>query len=297
LLLSFLIATLVAFGLTPTADAAITCGKNVRRSITLTADLNCTGDGLVVRASGITINLGGYTITGDGGVGDFGIDNTRGKDNVVVKNGTVQGFDDGVRMGQDSTAGVPTGNVVRNVIASNNTFNGIDLDEGSGHKVVGSRTENNGDSGIDLNANRSVVSGSVAEDNGDEGIHVTGSRNSILGSRTDNNDEDGIDVEGNGNIIKGSSGTENASDGVDIAGDNTKIVSSNFSTNDGNGVFVESGSGTKVKQSTLSTNGLPIADDDVGLGFDGQAGSNATGEDVTANGNDNPAECIPDICL
>jgi parallel beta-helix repeat protein len=56
-------------GLQPNSGIA-SCGQVVTQDVTLTSDLNCdNGDGLIVGASGITINLNGYSITGPQGGG------------------------------------------------------------------------------------------------------------------------------------------------------------------------------------------------------------------------------------
>jgi parallel beta-helix repeat protein len=70
------------------------CGSTVYSSVTLTADLNCSGggDGLEIGASGITINLNGHTITGaGGGDGSYGIYND-GYNDVTIQKGTIQNF-------------------------------------------------------------------------------------------------------------------------------------------------------------------------------------------------------------
>ena len=56
-------------GLRPNSGIA-SCGQVVTQDVTLTSDLNCdNGDGLIVGAPGITINLNGYSITGPQGGG------------------------------------------------------------------------------------------------------------------------------------------------------------------------------------------------------------------------------------
>jgi parallel beta-helix repeat protein len=56
-------------GLQPNSGIA-SCGQVVTQDVTLTSNLNCdSGDGLIVGASGITINLNGYSITGPQGGG------------------------------------------------------------------------------------------------------------------------------------------------------------------------------------------------------------------------------------
>jgi parallel beta-helix repeat protein len=56
-------------GLQPNSGIA-SCGQVVTEDVTLTSDLNCSnGDGLIVGAGDITINLNGYSITSGNGAG------------------------------------------------------------------------------------------------------------------------------------------------------------------------------------------------------------------------------------
>ncbi|MEA2677784.1 MAG: hypothetical protein QOJ81_1925 [Chloroflexota bacterium] len=74
----------------------LSCGDTIYTNTTLTADVNCTGGGVVgvyFGAKNITLNLNGYTIWGPtGDDGSSGID-TNYKKNVTVKNGTIANFD------------------------------------------------------------------------------------------------------------------------------------------------------------------------------------------------------------
>jgi nitrous oxidase accessory protein NosD len=47
-------------------STAAACGMLVKGNVTLTSNLNCNGDGLIVEDDGSTINLNGYSITGPG---------------------------------------------------------------------------------------------------------------------------------------------------------------------------------------------------------------------------------------
>src|SRR5262245_19149717 len=74
-----------------------TCGKTVTTNAVLPQDLNCPGSpGVVVGASGITIDLRGFTLRGDRTAGDYGIDDSGGYDKVAIKNGTLSHFDFGI---------------------------------------------------------------------------------------------------------------------------------------------------------------------------------------------------------
>src|SRR5690349_11685462 len=72
------------------AAAPVQCGAVLTASTTLRANLTCTGDGLVIGADGITLNLGGHTVRGSGTGAGIRIDTPR--QNITVKNGTVSGF-------------------------------------------------------------------------------------------------------------------------------------------------------------------------------------------------------------
>jgi len=73
------------------------CGDTVTSSYALTGDMTCTGSCLIVGADGITIDGSGYTITGDGGTGDYGINNSGGYDNITIQNfGNITNFGRGI---------------------------------------------------------------------------------------------------------------------------------------------------------------------------------------------------------
>jgi hypothetical protein len=53
--------------------AISSCGQTVTTNAFLTQDLSCTGDGVIVGAAKIEIDLRGFTLRGDGGAPDSGI--------------------------------------------------------------------------------------------------------------------------------------------------------------------------------------------------------------------------------
>lgn len=60
---------------------------------TLDSDLvNCPGHGVVIGASGITLDLAGHTIDGTYASGSRGVNNRGGHDGVTVKHGTIREF-------------------------------------------------------------------------------------------------------------------------------------------------------------------------------------------------------------
>src|SRR4051794_21785247 len=104
---SLLVVVLLAAEIAYARDARAAnelCGQTITSNITFTADQTCAGDGLIVGADGIPIDLGGFTLRGDRDSGDVGIEvNHHSK--ITIRNGTVRSFDVGLRSeGFDSTA-------------------------------------------------------------------------------------------------------------------------------------------------------------------------------------------------
>ncbi len=66
----------------------------------LTTNLTCTGNGVVIAVSGVTLDLMGFTLTGDRGNSDYGVFLSGATNvpvrNVVVRNGVISNFGYGV---------------------------------------------------------------------------------------------------------------------------------------------------------------------------------------------------------
>src|SRR5215217_4952654 len=78
----------------------VSCGDTITADTTLDSDLvDCPGNGIVIGADDVTLDLNGHTIDGDGVLGcdelygcDFGVDNTAGHDGVTIENGSIRDF-------------------------------------------------------------------------------------------------------------------------------------------------------------------------------------------------------------
>jgi hypothetical protein len=71
--------------------AHVQCGDVITQDTTLDSDLNdCPGDGIVIGADSITLNLAGHVIDGVGS--GRGVDNEAGHDGVTVQNGWIEDF-------------------------------------------------------------------------------------------------------------------------------------------------------------------------------------------------------------
>jgi parallel beta-helix repeat protein len=121
----------------------VACGQVVTHSIHLKNDLtDCPGPGLVVGADHIRIDLGGHTIDGVNNPAADGIDNTGGFDNVLVRHGTIQQFQQGVELVDASR------NTLRRLTVQQ-TFRGIELGTSDHTKIDHNRVTANFD-GIHL---------------------------------------------------------------------------------------------------------------------------------------------------
>lgn len=92
-IVAFVGAFTLAFAAVPrVAQAAhLSCGDTLLAPTSLDADLTCTGTALFIGRSGITVDLNGFTITGD--VGDGAGVNTEGFNAVTIQNGTIDKFE------------------------------------------------------------------------------------------------------------------------------------------------------------------------------------------------------------
>lgn len=94
-----IVAILMMIVVPGTAQAShVACGATLTTDTTLDEDLTCSGTGLVIGAAGITLDLNGFTLSGDSSApASYGVDNTGGFDDVTIKDGAIVGFEQGIR--------------------------------------------------------------------------------------------------------------------------------------------------------------------------------------------------------
>jgi parallel beta-helix repeat protein len=203
-------------------QGALACGQTITVDTTLTADLTgCVGPGLVIGADGITLDLAGHTLAGDGRADacpgnlfcDVGVDDGAGYSDVTVTGGgTVRGFVVGVQ------AAAPANNLrlERLTIRDNSRFgalvhggddavyardvfadNGISgLVAVDAHRVQVTRNTVTGGAGygtVLFHVDTSTVSNTIFRAN-DQGVLVTGSDNTIVDNTVTNSSGSSIDV-------------------------------------------------------------------------------------------------------
>jgi Right handed beta helix region len=197
-------------------DVVLACGATVTTSVTLTANVGpCSGsDGLVVAADGITLNLNGHTVSGDGT--HYGI-RTSSRNSVVVENGVVSQFDYGfvsttgtsvrvtnMRLSNNTTDGLYAGGSKASITANVATGNagGFFVGYGTGDIVSNNWANGNAGVGIRVYLAGATTSNNKALSNGSEGINVSGGTGTVSGNVASGNGTDGIYVDSPGVGIK-----------------------------------------------------------------------------------------------
>src|SRR5215210_1824610 len=90
-------AALLAANVDPAFADTLACGQVITANTVLENDLlDCPGDGIVIGADGITLDLNGHTVSAAACeaecVEHVGIANTAGYDRVRILDGTISGF-------------------------------------------------------------------------------------------------------------------------------------------------------------------------------------------------------------
>jgi Right handed beta helix region len=154
-------------GVTDSARAdSIGCGSVVTASTSLTDDLQaCPGDGLVVTADGVTVDLAGHTISGTG----HGVGMRILSSNVLVEDGSVVAFETGIWTPAGDSP-IREGVMIRRLRLANNTVDGVLL-RGRSDTVEQSTAAFNGRDGVHLsNAFKATVAGNKVFRNAGIGI-------------------------------------------------------------------------------------------------------------------------------
>jgi parallel beta-helix repeat protein len=192
-------------GLSPSSGVA-SCGQIVTEDLTLTSDLECgPGDGLIVGASDITIDLNGYSITSSDEDGSedpsLNYDGSSGilvsnKDNVaVVGLGTIEGYYAGITF-----TGSSGGQVADLQIANNDI--GVLMKDSEGIEASRNTITNNGIGVISDSSNNGVTAFNQVVANMEQGMLYLGSDNNVVAANNMfGNGENGIylDILSNGN--------------------------------------------------------------------------------------------------
>lgn len=183
-------------GLQPNGGIA-SCGQVVTQDVTLTSDLNCSnGDGLIVGASGITINLNGYSISsgseagsqdpttnsGNGPGAEARTSDYDGSSGILVANadnvaisglGEISGFSRGVTFLGSS------GGALTDVQLANNDLGAV-VANSEGTEISRNTLTNNGIAVVSDSSNGGVTAFNQIVANLEEGILILGSSDNVV---------------------------------------------------------------------------------------------------------------------
>ncbi len=275
---------------------AVQCGDTIDRSIRVANSIfGCDLNGLVVDRDGITINLGGNFIAGNGadaddevGMLESGIRCVADCTGVSVRNGSLRDFEAGVFIGgsgQDVT--------LRDLHVSENEhgfhLNGSKIsvrattsrENGNGLSVFGSRTtiadvrtEANDVAGYLIQSDRNTLRNNESLADGVDGFAVNGDRNELVANLAEASSSDGFSVAGDENALRRNVARSNSS-GFRIEGV-TAVLEDNLATDSGFDGFVVSGAEHSLTGDVAAGNGR--------LGFAlGGAGSSLVSGLATGN--------------
>ena len=190
----------------------------------LIANLNGGGtlNGIVVQASGVTIDLRGFSIVNC----QVGISAAAGVRTVAVANGSVSGC---------AGTGVDLSSVeqcrLEGVMVSNNSGDGASV--GNGSIVTLCTASNNGGRGLAL-GNGGTVFRCVAQTNGNSGIVVVSNCQATENTCTGNGTgagQAGLLTTGAGNRVEGNSANQNNGQGFQINGAGNLVIRNNACSN------------------------------------------------------------------
>jgi hypothetical protein len=208
------------------------CGNRVIASRTLTpADpvttTVCTGNGLFV-AGGVTLDLGGRTITGDGMGADVGITIEGGAANAIIQNGRVTGFGTGV-----ATFSTATSSTLATL------------------RIYGNGT------GIRINAHHTDIKNSWVFDNTGVGYDLDGSHLEVTQNRSTYNGDDGFHIEGSGHTVTLNYAASNAGNGYTVSATGSHFDRNRSAYNDGWGIEeIPPAGGNTYSANRCTANGL-----------------------------------------
>jgi parallel beta-helix repeat protein len=262
-----------ALGGTSAFARTVSCGDTITADTTLHHDLtDCVGNGLVIGADNIRLNLNGHTIDGNdtddcANTGasscDSGVDNAAGHSGVIIEGGTVQQFELGVDALNASH------DVLSHIATSGNAI-GLQLVQTTASRIVdGSATDNrfvgvlllhfSDDNEIRNNAiSGSTFPGLVLDESSRNRVErnvIEGNDQGIASSRGDHNDFRRNVVSHNlGSAISADQGVGNR-------------VSENLIADNGDGITVGDARDTQISGNIVKRSGFFGAPDTGGFGI------------------------------
>jgi len=245
----------------PASADSVECGDAITADTVLTTDLTCgAGDGLEIVADGVTLDLGGHTITGPGAYGagaGAGVRVTR-RTGVTVTHGTITGYQTGVVLNESRD-----GHVTKLTLHHNDQ--GIILAGGGGHLVDKNLAADHGRDAINLGlSSGNRVTQNTVSDNV-YGIAVTSGStgNTVDRNVASGNEYFGIAAfgGGSGHTFEKNQVSGSVHHGIQVNSDISGITlfQNYVSGNGDDGIHVGTASATITKNTAVYNNDLGIS--------------------------------------
>ena len=263
----------------PRTPISAACTITQPGSYYLTGNLTVSAYGITIRTNNVTLDLMGFTLSGDRGASDIGIwvdgDPSAVRSGVCIRNGTVSAFDYGVQIEnargcrledvvcttnktygiylRADSSGFCKGNVLRRCVAAENGYgivlSGTSSGQCEGNRLIDCTVERNGVYGILLNGNNGGCS-----------------FNEILSSQARSNGTHGIAIDGSfsgmcfGNTIRDCSVSDNKEDGFNLQAyqgtcSGNRITACSFNANGHYGLYLYYAPNNFIAGNELSTSG------------------------------------------
>jgi len=273
-------------------STVVTCGQTLTSSTRLANDLlRCPGDGLVIGADNITLDLAGHSISGVNAAGSEGIadDGHRG---ATIRNGTIMGFFlNGVAL--RSAPGSAVNNMtIRRIGAGGGQSDasaGV-LINNSPHSSVTASTVTNHvaayqSDGVDvLSSAATIISGSRVVSNAWNGLFVVDSpRTRVVGDALVGNQNEGVEVNAgsDGTVLVRNYAANNVSNGLVVGAiSDARIQCNTLIGNAASGLFMFDLHNSLVSGNHAHSNGAGI---DLEGGQNGSSGNYIAGNDTSRN--------------
>lgn len=236
--------------------AGLSCGQTVTADVTFTEDVvGCTGNGLVVGAANVTIDLNGHRLAARDFFSPVGIRND-GYPGLRVVGGHIQDFETGVfvhradhaTIARTTITGSPQAVLVtessHGTIADNDITgigaSGVVLSSVQRYKVVGNRLSRHGDGILLYGSSRNRIARNTSSDSRDGMLLFHGSNHNVVTqNRTDREQDTGILIldHSDDNVILRNRASGSGAAGIRVAGSARNVVRKNV-TNDNLGAGI-----------------------------------------------------------
>jgi parallel beta-helix repeat protein len=247
MLFVFAVALVAVLGLSAGQASAnhVQCGDTITQDTTLDSDLiGCPGDGIVIGADGVTLDLNGHTVSGRPPTGTYWGIVSIGHAGVTIKNGTVKDFDYGIEIYGASRShvlgvdvhGLHRGEAIglfssHDSVVEDNVAHGICLGIhliGADRNVIRRNEASGFCLAIDLRqgSDDNIVEGhSLLSGSGIASIRVLdGSGNVIRRNVVAHDDFGGILISGDRTLVEGNTVSDtHRGDGIDVGGANNVV--------------------------------------------------------------------------